>query len=54
MAPPNRPVTQSAAPAAPRKRRTAPQPDEWNSFDPSQGAFQALIRRLDEIAGSAA
>jgi hypothetical protein len=46
-----------AAPAsspAPRARRTPPQPDEWAYFDPSQSAFKALIRRLDEIAGSAA
>lgn len=46
-----------AAPAsslAPRGRRTPPQPDEWAYFDPSQSAFKALIRRLDEIAGSAA
>lgn len=54
MAPPSKPVTQTVAPPAPRKRRTPPQPDEWASFDPSQSTFQALIRRLDEIAGSAA
>ena len=54
MAPPSQPVTQNAAPPAPRKRRTPPQPDEWTYFDPSQSAFKALIRRLDEIAGSAA
>ena len=53
-APPSKPVTQTIAPPAPRKRRTPPQPDEWASFDPSQSTFQALIRRLDEIAGSAA
>jgi CheY-like chemotaxis protein len=44
---------ESARPA-PRPRRTPPQPDEWTYFDPSQSAFKALIRRLDEIAGSAA
>jgi hypothetical protein len=38
----------------PRKRRTPPQPDDWTYFDPSQSVFKALIRRLDEIAGSAA
>ena len=54
MAPPPTPVTQNVAPPASRKRRTPPQPDDWAYFDPSQGAFQALIRRLDEIAGSAA
>jgi hypothetical protein len=54
MAPPPRPVTQSVATPPPRKRRTPPQPDEWAFFDPSQSAVQALIRRLDEIAGSAA
>ena len=53
MAPP-KPAAQSAAPPAPRKRRTAPQPDDWAYFDPSQSAVQALIRRLDEIAGAAA
>ena len=42
------------APTAPRVRRTPPQPDDWAYFDPSQSAFKALIRRLDEIAGSAA
>jgi hypothetical protein len=52
-APPT-PGTPSVAPSAPRKRRTPPQPDDWTYFDPSQGAFKALIRRLDEIAGSAA
>jgi len=41
-------------PPAPRVRRTPPQPDDWAYFDPSQSAFKALIRRLDEIAGSAA
>ena len=54
MAPPTRAVTQSAAAPAPHRRRTPPQPDEWTYFDASQGAFQALIRRLDEIAGAAA
>lgn len=54
MAPPPKPVAQSAAPPAPRRRRTPPQPDEWTYFDPSQGVFQALVRRLDEIAGAAA
>ncbi len=44
---------ESARPA-PRPRTTPPQPDEWTYFDPSQGVFKALIRRLDEIAGSAA
>jgi len=44
----------SAAPSAPRQRRTPPRPDEWAYFDPSQGAFKALIRRLNEIAGNAA
>ena len=51
-APAAKPVP-SASPA-PRARRTPPQPDEWAYFDPSQSAFKALIRRLDEIAGSAA
>jgi CheY-like chemotaxis protein len=48
--------TAKAAPSspAPRARRTPPQPDDWAYFDPSQSAFKALIRRLDEIAGSAA
>jgi CheY-like chemotaxis protein len=41
-------------PPPPRKRRTPPQPDDWTYFDPSQSACKALIRRLDEIAGSAA
>jgi|SRR5688572_18549418 len=54
MAPPSTPVTQNVASPAPRKRRTPPQPDEWACFDPTQSAFKALIRRLDEIAGSAA
>jgi len=44
---------ESARPA-PRPRRSPPQPDEWAYFDPSQSAIRALIRRLDEIAGSAA
>jgi CheY-like chemotaxis protein len=44
---------ESARPAQ-RPRRTPPRPDEWAYFDPSQTAFKALIRRLDEIAGSAA
>jgi CheY-like chemotaxis protein len=43
-----------AASMTPRPRRTPPHPDEWGYFDPSQNAFKALIRRLDEIAGSAA
>ena len=42
-----------SANVAPRPRRTPPQPDDWAYFDPSQSAFKALIRRLDEIAGSA-
>ena len=54
MAHPPTPVTQHVAPPAPRKRRTPPQPDDWTYFDPSQSAFKALTRRLDEIAGSAA
>ncbi len=44
----------SAAGSSPRQRRTPPRPDEWAYFDPSQSAVKALIRRLDEIAGSAA
>ena len=47
-------VVKSAAPPAPRQRRTPPRPDEWAYFDPSQSAFKALIRRLNEIAGNAA
>ena len=47
-------VGKSAAPPAPRPRRTPPQPDEWGYFDATQSSFKALIRRLDEIAGSAA
>ena len=43
----------SAAPPAPRPRRTPPQPGDWSYFDPSQGSFKALVRRLDEIAGAA-
>ena len=54
LAPPSKPVTPNAAAPAPRKRRTPPQPEDWAYFDPSQGVFKALIRRLDEIAGSAA
>ena len=50
---PASPLTASAATTTPRKRRTPPQPDEWSYFDPSQSAFKALIRRLDEIAGAA-
>ena len=50
---PASPLTASAA-TTPRKRRTPPRPDEWSYFDPSQSAFKALIRRLDEIAGGAA
>jgi hypothetical protein len=45
----------AAAGARPsRARRTPPQPDDWGYFDPSQSVFKALIKRLDEIAGSAA
>jgi CheY-like chemotaxis protein len=47
-------AVKSAAPSAPRQRRTPPRPDEWAYFDPSQSAFKALIRRLNEIAGNAA
>jgi CheY-like chemotaxis protein len=47
-------VAKSAAPPASRPRRTPPQPDEWGYFDATQSSFKALIRRLDEIAGSAA
>lgn len=54
FAPPAPAKATTAAPDAPRKRRTPPQPDDWAYFDPSQSAFKALIRRLDEIAGSAA
>lgn len=54
IAPAPKSVAKSPAPPAARKRRTPPQPDEWTYFDPSQGAFQALVRRLDEIAGAAA
>jgi len=43
----------AAASTKPRQRRTPPQPDDWTYFDPSQSAFKALIRRLDEIAGAA-
>jgi len=50
---PSTKATPASSPA-PRGRRTPPQPDEWAYFDPSQSAFKALIRRLDEIAGSAA
>jgi CheY-like chemotaxis protein len=46
-------VLKSAAPAAPRPRRTPPQPGEWGYFDPAQSSFKALTRRLDEIAGTA-
>jgi hypothetical protein len=42
-----------ASRVAPRARRTPPQPDDWAYFDPSQSAFKALTRRLDEIAGAA-
>jgi hypothetical protein len=49
-----RPAGHHAAPSVPRPRRTPPQPDDWTYFDPSQSTFKALIRRLDEIAGSAA
>ena len=45
--------TVSSAAGAPRPRRTPPQPDDWAYFDPSQSAFKALIRRLDELAGAA-
>jgi hypothetical protein len=41
-----------SATTASRPRRTRPQADDWAYFDPSQGAFKALIRRLDEIAGA--
>lgn len=51
---PASPLTASAATTTPRTRRTPPQPDDWACFDASQSTFQALIRRLDEIAGSAA
>jgi hypothetical protein len=51
---PASPLTVSAATTTPRRRRTAPQPDDWSYFDASESAFKALIRRLDEIAGSAA
>jgi hypothetical protein len=54
VGPPPKTVTQNVAAPAPRRRRTPLQPDDWACFDPSQGAFKALIRRLDEIAGSAA
>jgi len=37
----------------PRARRAPPQPDDFAYFDPSQSAFKALSRRLDEIAGNA-
>lgn len=47
-------AVKTAAPSPPRQRRTPPQPDEWAYFDPSQSAFKALIRRLNEIAGNAA
>ena len=47
-------AVKTAPPSAPRQRRTPPQPDEWAYFDPSQSAFKALIRRLNEIAGNAA
>ena len=50
------PVAKPQPPAvrAQRPRRTPPQPDDWAYFDPSQSEFKALIRRLDEIAGTAA
>lgn len=53
------PVVAAAKPQPPavraqRPRRTPPQPDDWAYFDPSQSEFKALIRRLDEIAGTAA
>lgn len=54
IGPPPKPVTPNVAPPASRRRRTPPQPDDWTYFDPSQSAIKALIRRLDEIAGSAA
>lgn len=47
-------VVKTAPPSAPRQRRTPPRPDEWGYFDPSQSAFKALVRRLNEIAGNAA
>jgi CheY-like chemotaxis protein len=45
-APTNGPIRRAA-------RTTPPQPDDWAYFDPSQSAFKALTRRLDEIAGAA-
>ena len=53
------PIVPAAKPQPPvvraqRPRRTPPQPDDWAYFDPSQSEFKALIRRLDEIAGTAA
>lgn len=47
-------ATAPAAKPSPRPRRTPPRPDDWAYFDPSQSTVKALIRRLDEIAGSAA
>jgi CheY-like chemotaxis protein len=46
-------ASQATAPPVPRARRSAPQPNEWAYVDPSQSAIKALIRRLDEIAGTA-
>ena len=46
-------ATLQAPKPAPRARRTPPRPDDWAYFDPSQSTVKALIRRLDEIAGSA-
>jgi CheY-like chemotaxis protein len=36
---------------SPKASRPAPPVDDWAYFDPSQSAFKALVRRLDEIAG---
>jgi CheY-like chemotaxis protein len=53
--PAEQPVASPARHPMPRAARTTlPHPDDWACFDPSQSAFKALIRRLDEIAGSAA
>ena len=48
------PTPPAASKPTPRKRRTPPQPDDWSYFDPAQSTIKALLRRLDEIAGSAA
>lgn len=47
------PPPAAAASTTTRQRRTPPQPGDWTYVDPSQSAFKALIRRLDEIAGGA-